>query len=54
MIDGEFDPASMYYLEEYRKKKDDPLWRSTAALETMCEYILFLESKLAFNSVDNS
>ena len=35
-----------HYLDEYRKHRDDPTWRSTRSLEYLCEYILFLEEQL--------
>lgn len=30
-------------LEDYRTNRDSPYWRSTAMMEIMCEYILYLE-----------
>ena len=32
-------------LEEHRANRDNPYWRSTAMMEIMCEYILYLEDK---------
>ncbi len=34
-----------HYLTEYRINRDSDLWRSTRAVERLCEYILYLESK---------
>ncbi len=33
-----------YYLAEYRNNRESELWRSTRAVEQLCEYILHLES----------
>jgi hypothetical protein len=42
MESGNFlDP---HYLAEYRINRDSDLWRSTRAVEQLCEYILWLES----------
>lgn len=34
------------WLQDYIKNRDSDLWRSTRALERLCEYILYLEDKL--------
>ena len=34
------------YLNDYVKNRDSDLWRSTRALEKLCEYILYLEEKI--------
>ncbi len=34
------------WLEDYRKNRDSELWRSTRAMEKLCEYVLYLEEKL--------
>jgi hypothetical protein len=34
------------YMNEYRTNRDSELWRSTRALEQMCEYILYLEAEV--------
>jgi len=42
---GTFDDP--LYLMEYRINRNSELWRSTRAVEQLCEYILWLESKKA-------
>jgi len=34
------------YLQDYRLNRNSDLWRSTRALEKLCEYILYLEATL--------
>lgn len=43
-----FDKGELtsYYLEEYRRNRDDPFWRSTRELEKLCEYAILLEKKV--------
>jgi hypothetical protein len=41
------DGYQPYYLELYRDNRDSELWRSTRAMEEVCEYVLWLEKKLA-------
>lgn len=35
-----------HYLEQYRRNRNSELWRSTRALERICEYILYLEAEV--------
>lgn len=35
-----------YLLTLYRQNRNNELWRSTRIMEQLCEYILFLESRL--------
>ena len=35
---------SIHVLDEYRENRDSELWRSTRAVEKICEYALYLES----------
>lgn len=37
------------WLEDYEKNRYSNLWRSTRGLEKLCEYILYLESKMTEN-----
>lgn len=32
-------------LEDYRKNRNNPHWRLSKQIETLCEYILYLEAK---------
>lgn len=43
-----FDQGKLtsYYLEEYKKNRDNPCWRSTRELEKLCEYAILLERKV--------
>lgn len=34
------------FLEEYKANRENPLWRTAASIEHLCEYILYLEDKL--------
>jgi len=34
---------SHLWLDEYRKNRDNPSWRSSRMMEQLCEYILYLE-----------
>ena len=38
--------ADNYYLNQYKLNRGDPFWRSTRELERLCEYVLYLESKV--------
>lgn len=35
-----------HYMSQYRKYRDSELWRMSSAVEQLCEYILYLESKI--------
>lgn len=36
-----------YVLQQYREHRESNLWRSTREVEKLCEYVLYLEDKLA-------
>lgn len=36
----------LYVLQQYRENRESNLWRATREVEKLCEYVLFLESKL--------
>jgi hypothetical protein len=35
-----------HVLQQYRENRESNLWRATREVEKLCEYVLFLESKL--------
>lgn len=41
------------WLQDYETNRESELWRSTKALEELCEYILFLERKLFQRLIDH-
>lgn len=44
-FEGGLKPSN-HYLDEYRRKRSDPTWRSARIIEQLCEYILYLEEEL--------
>jgi hypothetical protein len=40
------DGPDMYYLDLYRENRNSESWRMSRTSELLCEYVLYLESKI--------
>lgn len=40
------DGPDVYYLDLYRENRNSESWRMSGCVEVLCEYVLYLESKI--------